>query len=81
MSSELAALQKEYGEWRLQRSPEYATTIGVYKHNDQVENYAYSGFEEEYVRLNKTKREKSAFKTKKKIKFEIVKVIYMSKER
>lgn len=49
MSSELAALQKEYGEWRLQRSPEYATTIGVYKHNDQVENYAYSGFVEEYV--------------------------------
>nr|XP_034328357.1 uncharacterized protein LOC105326099 [Crassostrea gigas] len=48
LSSELAALQKEYGEWRLQRSPEYATTIGVYKHNDQVENYAYSGFVEEY---------------------------------
>lgn len=48
LSSELAALQKEYGEWRLQRSPEYSTTIGVYKHNDQVENYAYSGFDEEY---------------------------------
>lgn len=47
-ASELAALQKEYGEWRLQRSPEYATTIGIYKYNDQVENYAYSGFEEEY---------------------------------
>eukprot|EP00105_Crassostrea_gigas_P009343 XP_011424260.1 PREDICTED: uncharacterized protein LOC105326098 [Crassostrea gigas] len=47
-ASDLAALQKEYGEWRLQRSPEYATTIGIYKYNDQVENYAYSGFEEEY---------------------------------
>jgi hypothetical protein len=50
MSLDLDELQKEYGEWRLQRLPEHSTTLGIYKYNDQVENYAYSGFAEDYVR-------------------------------
>ncbi|XP_048747201.2 uncharacterized protein LOC125659546 [Ostrea edulis] len=48
VSLHLDDLQKEYGEWRLQRSPEYSTTVGLYKYNDQVEKFAYSGLAEEY---------------------------------
>ncbi|XP_061194163.1 uncharacterized protein LOC133202364 [Saccostrea echinata] len=48
LSSNLDDLQKEYGEWRLQKSPDYPTSIGIYKYNDQVEKYSYSGFDEEY---------------------------------
>ncbi|XP_056004539.1 uncharacterized protein LOC125659545 isoform X2 [Ostrea edulis] len=48
VSLHLDDLQKEYGEWRLQRSPEYSTTFGFYRYNDQVEKFAYSGLAEEY---------------------------------
>ncbi|XP_062620405.1 uncharacterized protein LOC134281979 [Saccostrea cucullata] len=50
LSSKLDALQKQYGEWRLQRSPEYSTSLGIYKYNDKVEKFAYSGFDEEYTK-------------------------------
>ncbi|XP_062620404.1 uncharacterized protein LOC134281978 [Saccostrea cucullata] len=50
LSSNLDDLQKEYGEWRLQKSPGYPTSIGIYKYNDQVERFTYSGFKKEYER-------------------------------
>lgn len=49
LSPDLDNLQKEYGEWRLLRSPVYSTSIGVYKYNDQIEQFAYAGFDEEGV--------------------------------
>lgn len=49
LSPDLDNLQKEYGEWRLLRSPVYSTSIGVYKYNDRVEQFAYAGFDEERV--------------------------------
>ncbi|XP_061194164.1 uncharacterized protein LOC133202365 isoform X1 [Saccostrea echinata] len=48
LSSDLDSLQREYAEWRLQRSPEYSTDIGIYKFNDRLENFAFSGFEENF---------------------------------
>lgn len=42
-------LQKDYGEWRLQRSPEYSTAMKFHKYNDKTETFAYKGFDEEFV--------------------------------
>lgn len=43
-------LQKEYGEWRLQRSPEYSTAMKFHKYNDKTETFAYKGFDEEFTK-------------------------------
>lgn len=43
-------LQKEYGEWRLQRSPEYSTAMKFHKYNDKTETFAYNGFDEEFTK-------------------------------
>eukprot|EP00105_Crassostrea_gigas_P009338 XP_011424246.1 PREDICTED: uncharacterized protein LOC105326090 [Crassostrea gigas] len=43
-------LQKDYGEWRLQRSPEYSTAMKFHKYNDKTETFAYKGFDEEFTK-------------------------------
>ncbi|XP_011424246.3 uncharacterized protein [Magallana gigas] len=43
-------LQKDYGEWRLQRSPEYSTAMKFHKYNDKTETFAYNGFDEEFTK-------------------------------
>lgn len=62
-------LQKDYGEWRLQRSPEYSTAMKFHKYNDKTETFAYNGFDEEFVyilslleRLSKYALRKHLFK-------------------
>ncbi|KAK3096278.1 hypothetical protein FSP39_025229, partial [Pinctada imbricata] len=41
---DLDNLQKDFSEWRLGRAPEFATSIGVNRYNDIVENFNWQRF-------------------------------------
>ncbi|KAK3095014.1 hypothetical protein FSP39_009160, partial [Pinctada imbricata] len=42
---DLDKLQKDFSEWRLERAPEYATTIGIHRYNDILENFKWQRFD------------------------------------
>ena len=39
----------EYWEWRLEQSPEFATSLGVHKYDDSLEKFTFEAFEHRKV--------------------------------
>ncbi|XP_060588530.1 uncharacterized protein LOC132743946 [Ruditapes philippinarum] len=74
----LEKIMSEFWSWRMKNSPEFSTTLQMYKYNDQLNSYAYDKFETDRVgaqgfldRLSNI--DKSTLQDDKKISYDILK--------
>lgn len=49
MAAEVKAIFEAFWEWRLRRSPEFATMIGVHVHDDKLDSHALEAYAERQV--------------------------------
>lgn len=73
---ELDDIQKDFGDWKMMFSPEFATVVNIYKYNDRLESFDFTDLQtlkdkiDDYIRqLSKIKY--NDLSTTKKIDYEI----------
>ena len=47
----LRTIEKEFWDWRLRDSPEFASVAGVNKYNDRMTSYSLAAFQNRHVRV------------------------------